>query len=410
MVTDAYDRRCAVSGEKTLPILDALTGKQFDIAATINAVSEAADIQQIVLLAEPRPDVTYSRPAVPLSEWIAPFAAAPIGFFRGGFDAPLAILFSSGTTGKPKCIVHRAGGLLIQHKKEQVLQCDVRAGDRLFYYTTCGWMMWNWLVSGLAAGATIVSYDGSRTYPSLSRLPDLIDAEQISIFGTSAKYIDSCRKSALRRRGTHRLTQLRSILSTGSPLLPESFDYIYDAWKSDVHLASTSGGTDICGCFLGGAPTQPVRRGELQGPISASRPRRRTSLLISVWVRAAWANSSLAATMVGRVLEGIEDTDAPPGKILHVPRDKHEPMNARRGCEREIPPVLVLGPEQARPLRNDGRIDRKDAVGERLLQRVYSGQQNSGTSRITALEGLRTATLFEERRGAQPQVGIIYGG
>src|SRR6185312_3506527 len=126
-------------------------------------------------------------------------------------------------------------------------------------------MMWNWLVTGLASGATLVTYDGNPAYPELTRLPDLIDAEQIAIFGTSAKYIDSCAKAGLRPRTTHRLDSLRTILSTGSPLLPQSFDHIYDDWKRDVHLASISGGTDICACFLGGVPTLPVRRGELQG-------------------------------------------------------------------------------------------------------------------------------------------------
>ncbi|MBN9309280.1 MAG: acetoacetate--CoA ligase [Devosia sp.] len=242
-------------------------GKRFDIAASINAVAEAADIRQIVLLGERPPGATYVRPAITLGDWIAPFAPAPIAYHRQGFDAPLAILFSSGTTGKPKCIVHRAGGLLLQHMKEQVLHCDVRTGDRLFYYTTCGWMMWNWLVSGLAAGATLVTFDGNPTYPGPARLPDLIDAERIDIFGTSAKYIDGCRKAGLRPRDTHRLTALRVILSTGSPLLPDSFDHVYQDWKTDLHLASISGGTDICGCFLGGVPTLPVRRGELQGPM-----------------------------------------------------------------------------------------------------------------------------------------------
>ncbi len=243
------------------------SGKRFDITPSINAVAEAADIAQIVLLGELPPGASYARPAVTLAEWIAPFAPAPIRFHRQGFDAPLAILFSSGTTGKPKCIIHRAGGLLLQHKKEHVLHCDVRPGDRLFYFTTCGWMMWNWLVTGLAAGATLVTYDGNPAYPEHTRLPDLIDAEQIAIFGTSAKYIDLCRQSGLAVRATHRLASLRAILSTGSPLLPEGFDHIYQNWKSDLHLASISGGTDICACFLGGVPTQPVRRGELQGPM-----------------------------------------------------------------------------------------------------------------------------------------------
>ena len=243
------------------------SGKTIDTTASINAVAAADSIQRVVLLGTPPAGAAYGKPATNWDDWLPPHAAGPIAFEPLPFDTPMVILFSSGTTGKPKCIVHSAGGLLLQHRKEHVLHCDLSPGDTLFYYTTCGWMMWNWLITGLASGATIVTYDGNPAYPTLSRMPDLIDAEQITLFGTSAKFIDSCGKAGLKPRDTHSLSSLRAILSTGSPLLPQSFDYVYRDWKPDVMLASISGGTDICACFLGGIPVWPVRRGELQGPM-----------------------------------------------------------------------------------------------------------------------------------------------
>jgi acetoacetyl-CoA synthetase len=218
--------------------------------------------------------VPYMNPAADLSgvahaTWMADFCvttAGEIHFERLPFDQPLYIMYSSGTTGVPKCIVHGAGGTLLQHLKELVLHTNLRRCDRICYFTTCGWMMWNWLVSSLAAGATVVLYEGSPFYPGPAAMFDLVDDLEISILGTSAKSISAWEKAGIKPRQSHRLTSLVTMLSTGSPLAAEGFDYVYRDIKPNLCLASISGGTDIISCFVLGCPIIPVYRGELQCP------------------------------------------------------------------------------------------------------------------------------------------------
>ncbi len=248
-----YNGKAHAIGDKLAAITEQLPGLQKSIVVPYLGDAEA---------------IASSLPnGVSLDHFIGDFSPAPVSYTRLAFDHPLYILFSSGTTGAPKCIVHSAGGILLQHLKEHQLHCNIGAGDPVFYFTTCGWMMWNWLVTALASEATLLLYDGSPFYPSGNILFDYADARNMRFFGTSAKYIDALRKAGLAPGESHKLAALRTIASTGSPLAPESFDYVYSAIKSDVHLASVSGGTDICGCFVGGNPMAPVRRGEIQAPL-----------------------------------------------------------------------------------------------------------------------------------------------
>jgi acetoacetyl-CoA synthetase len=235
----------------SLPILRAVVARLPDLTAVV-----------VVPYRSPDPDLS-SLPNAYLFDELLEQHAEP-RYEPVAFDAPLYILYSSGTTGVPKCIVHGVGGTLLQHRKEHVLHTDIRPGDVVFYFTTCGWMMWNWLVSALASQATLVLYDGAPLHPDPGILWRIAEREGVHVFGTSAKYLSALEKSGFEPRARHKLPALRSILSTGSPLAPAGFDYVYRSIKADVQLASIAGGTDLISCFALGNPLLPVYRGELQ--------------------------------------------------------------------------------------------------------------------------------------------------
>ncbi|MFH0290831.1 acetoacetate--CoA ligase [Vibrio owensii] len=241
-------------------------GKTFDMSEKNHHIADHLDgLKQVCQIGYLKPHVFECD--VCTHDWqniINQYSPAPLHFTRVEFNSPLFVLYSSGTTGKPKCIVHSVGGTILNHLKEHQLHSDIQPKDRVFYYTTCGWMMWNWHVSALASGACLVIFDGSPVHPTPNVLWDLAQRAEVSLFGTAAKYLEAIEKAGLSPIQDYSLPALRTLCSTGSVLYPEQFDYVYQHIKQDLHLASISGGTDICGCFVLGNPISPVYRGECQ--------------------------------------------------------------------------------------------------------------------------------------------------
>ncbi|WP_434700196.1 acetoacetate--CoA ligase [Pseudomonas sp. D1-1] len=378
-------------------------GKVIDQRPKVNEIlARLPSLQQLIVLPYARPDARVedfnTQAGVALWENFYQSGGAP-EFASVPFDHPLYILYSSGTTGVPKCIVHSTGGVLLQHMKEHGLHVDLGPGDRLFYYTTCGWMMWNWLVSALAVGSSVVLYDGSPFHPGPERLLDLIDQQRISAFGTSPKYLAALESQGIQPRQSHDLGSLKTLLSTGSALAPHSYDYVYRDFKADVCLASMSGGTDIVSCFINGNPLSAVRRGEMQG--------KSLGMAVQVWNEAGEA-------VVGEKGELVCTRHFPamPIGLWNDPRQD----KLRASYFSQFPGVWAQG-DYAEELAHGGLLihGRSDAVlnpggvrigtaeiyrqvekVEEVLDSVAIGQQWQGDVRVVLFVRLRDGVVLDD--------------
>lgn len=378
-------------------------GKGQDVRAKVAEVAaNLPKLEQLVVIPflENKPDLSDVPGAITIGAWLADFKAGPVPYKQLPFDHPLYILYSSGTTGVPKCIIHCAGGVLLQHLKEHILHTDVKLGDRLFYFTTMGWMMWNWLTTGLASGATLMLYDGSPFHPNGNVLWDYAAQQKFKFFGTSAKFIEGCLKADIEPKTTHDLSELQTILSTGSVLVPEGFDYVYEHVKEDVCLASVSGGTDLVACFVGGDPTSPVYRGEIQAPMLAMD----TATLLEDGTRSALGEKGELCCMKPFPSMPLGFWDDPDGSKYHAAYFDVYPNVWRHGdyaAFTENGGMVIYGRSDATLNPGGVRIGTAEIYRqveqlEEVVESIVIGQEWQGDTRVVLFVKLREGMTLDD--------------